>query len=210
MPPAAGQDAADLPRRRLSRARQNERRRELLLTAAWEVLAERGYQATTLEEVAQRAGFTRQPIYTLFGSKQRLALALYEQVLGHFQDRIQAITPGPTLEATLIRYADLLTELSKAPEFKTQSELASMLAALSWHDEDIRAGMGEVLKRDRAGLLSWVQACADATGGSFRIPVESVAAILGAAMAGLLRMTYVEPDLGHPQLKYDLVRAFVD
>jgi AcrR family transcriptional regulator len=46
--------------------------RDRLLEAAYELLAARGYQATTVQAVAQRAGLTTGAIYANFGGKQDL------------------------------------------------------------------------------------------------------------------------------------------
>ena len=45
-----------------------------LLEAAYELLAARGYQATTVQAVAQRAGLTTGAIYANFGGKQDLVV----------------------------------------------------------------------------------------------------------------------------------------
>jgi AcrR family transcriptional regulator len=59
-----------------------ERRRELTRTAliesAAEVFAERGLHAASLDEIAARAGFTRGAIYSNFGSKDELLLAVLD------------------------------------------------------------------------------------------------------------------------------------
>jgi AcrR family transcriptional regulator len=46
--------------------------RDRLLAAAYELLAARGYQATTVQAVARRAGLTTGAIYANFGGKQEL------------------------------------------------------------------------------------------------------------------------------------------
>lgn len=46
--------------------------RDRLLRAAYELLVARGYQATTVQAVAQRAGLTTGAIYANFGGKQEL------------------------------------------------------------------------------------------------------------------------------------------
>jgi AcrR family transcriptional regulator len=46
--------------------------RDRLLLAAYELLVARGYQATTVQAVAQRAGLTTGAIYANFGGKQEL------------------------------------------------------------------------------------------------------------------------------------------
>jgi AcrR family transcriptional regulator len=50
-------------------------REEQILLVAEQVFAERGYQATTMEEVAERVGITKPLIYEYFGSKEGLLSA---------------------------------------------------------------------------------------------------------------------------------------
>jgi AcrR family transcriptional regulator len=59
-PPAAAASPSDVPTR------------DRLLEAAYELLAARGYQATTVQAVARRAGLTTGAIYANFGGKQEL------------------------------------------------------------------------------------------------------------------------------------------
>jgi AcrR family transcriptional regulator len=56
-----------------------EVRRRQLLDAALDVLAESGFDAVTVEAVAQRAGVTRPMVYDLFGDLQGLMLALIDR-----------------------------------------------------------------------------------------------------------------------------------
>ena len=60
------------PRRtRLSRAE----REPLMVDAAEQVFAERGYRAATMDAVAERAGITKPMLYDYFGSKEGLLVA---------------------------------------------------------------------------------------------------------------------------------------
>src|SRR5580698_9861337 len=63
---------------RLSRAEQNDRNRALLFAAARRVFLARGYQAATLEQIADDAGFSKGVVYSRFASKADMFLALLE------------------------------------------------------------------------------------------------------------------------------------
>jgi AcrR family transcriptional regulator len=65
-------------RARLTRAEQVERNRELVLEAAMEVFVERGYVAATLDQIAERAGFSRGVVYSQFADKSDLFLTVIE------------------------------------------------------------------------------------------------------------------------------------
>src|SRR5713226_6956988 len=59
--------------------RRRAETRTLLLEAGLKLFAERGVEASTLDEVAAAAGFTKGAIYRQFPSKGAFLLALFEQ-----------------------------------------------------------------------------------------------------------------------------------
>jgi AcrR family transcriptional regulator len=65
--------------KRLTRPEQNERNRALVLEAARRVFLARGYHGATVEEIADEAGFSRGVVYSRFGTKADLFLALLER-----------------------------------------------------------------------------------------------------------------------------------
>jgi AcrR family transcriptional regulator len=67
-----------MPESRTIRLRAPERR-STILEAAGRLFGDRGYDATTLEEVASAAGVTKPIVYRHFGSKEGLYLALLER-----------------------------------------------------------------------------------------------------------------------------------
>jgi len=81
--------------------RSREHTRARLLDAAHEVFGEVGLGAASVEEICERAGFTRGAFYSNFGSKDELFLALIgqlaedtlDQVAGRVQDLEGAIDP---------------------------------------------------------------------------------------------------------------------
>jgi AcrR family transcriptional regulator len=58
--------------------RRRKQTRDHLLEAAAKVLAERGFQGASLDEVAAKAGFTKGAVYSNFKNKEDLFLALLE------------------------------------------------------------------------------------------------------------------------------------
>ena len=64
---------------RLTRPEQTERNRRLVLDAAGKLFRSKGFHGASLEEVADEAGFSKGVIYSQFGGKDDLALALMEE-----------------------------------------------------------------------------------------------------------------------------------
>lgn len=84
--------------------RQREERAALILAAAHDLLAEKGYHEASLEEIAARVGIAKATVYLHFASKEDLAAALVEQQIAAFlalMDQVQA-EPAP-LRARLER-----------------------------------------------------------------------------------------------------------
>lgn len=200
----------ELPTRdRLTRAEDLEQRRELLLAAAWAVLGERGFQDMTLEHVAQRAGFSRRPIYTLFGSKERLALALYQRLLSHTSELTTQISPARTLTATMGRYARMLADFTQDPSFAVQRELGSAIALLAVNDDVIREAVGGMVEAHRSDLLAWLTECEQRCSGSFRLPTPRVAILIEAGIAGLIQTGTYAPECWTEPLFRDLLQSFI-
>ena len=66
-------------RQRLTRAEKRERTREELIAAAERLFTERGFHATSVDEIALEAGYTKGAVYSNFESKEDLFFAVYEQ-----------------------------------------------------------------------------------------------------------------------------------
>ncbi len=59
------------------RERQRQHRTRAILDAAWTLFSERGFDETSIEEIAERAEVGPATVYTYFGSKNKLLAALF-------------------------------------------------------------------------------------------------------------------------------------
>ena len=66
---------------RLTRAERSAQTRGELLDAAQRRFFEAGYHATTLDDIADDAGYTKGAVYSTFGSKAGLFLALFDDIV---------------------------------------------------------------------------------------------------------------------------------
>jgi AcrR family transcriptional regulator len=87
---------------RWTQERRREHTRNLLLDAAKDVFARRGFEGASLEEIAEAAGYTRGAIYKHFGTKEELFLAVNkrfnESFLAAFVESIDPETPVEDLD----------------------------------------------------------------------------------------------------------------
>ncbi len=95
--------ASEVPRQRL-KEKLREVRTELILNLAEEVLEEKGYHETTMDEIAVRAGVAKGTLYQHFPSKDELIVALFERHLDRFEQAVaQAATAATTARGKLER-----------------------------------------------------------------------------------------------------------
>src|SRR3954454_20191518 len=82
---------------RLTRAERREQTRQELVTAAEDCFVTGGFHATSVEQVADRAGYTKGAVYSNFASKEDLFFAIYEGrvdwVLTHTVPRLREVAP---------------------------------------------------------------------------------------------------------------------
>ena len=70
-------------------------RREQLIGVARELFAGRGYEATSIEEIAERAGVSKPVVYEHFGTKEGIYTVIADREVRALVDRItEALTPG--------------------------------------------------------------------------------------------------------------------
>lgn len=75
--------------------REKELRRRQILEAAEEVFRRKGYQATTMDEVAEEAEFSKGTLYLYFGSKFALFSELSNEVLAKVYEAFTKISEEP-------------------------------------------------------------------------------------------------------------------
>lgn len=81
---------------RLTREQQREQTLERLLTAAAELFGQHGIAETSIEEIAERAGFSRGAFYSNFADKDALVLELIERHHNRSMDETNAIMESTT------------------------------------------------------------------------------------------------------------------
>lgn len=71
--------------------RQRQERERLIVQATGELLAEKGYDAISMEEIASRVGISRTAIYLHFPSKEELVLALLRRSIETSAERLDTL-----------------------------------------------------------------------------------------------------------------------
>lgn len=101
------------------------RTRQLVMNAAIEVFARKGFAHTTLAEVAKAAGMTRGAIYWHFNNKFQLLSAIVEKFDREFEERIISIFNQDTPPLTRIKKVlmEILSVITRENHFRVSEEI---------------------------------------------------------------------------------------
>ncbi len=170
---------------------ERERRSEIL-HAALACFASKGYDATTMDDIAAELPFSKGLLYYYFKSKRELFLALLQD---------WAATSVRTWEALLSSEDDPTTRLRKSAAFITQLLASSTgLARVEmefWgqlgREQDVAAVFRDVFAQFRHQVTHLIQE--GITAGQFRpVEAEALSAALVGMYDGLVLQATVEPD----------------
>ena len=178
---------------RLTRAESRARTRGELVDAARTVFLERGYHAASVDGVADAAGYSTGAVYSAFGSKAELFLAVFDARVAERARQMERIGSGA---ATVAEFGERL-----ARQFSTMSKgerAWSLLVIEFWahaaRDRELRrrfAERHEALKAAIAGVLDEILR---RTGERLALPTEQVATASAALVNGMTLERLANPD----------------
>jgi TetR/AcrR family transcriptional regulator, fatty acid metabolism regulator protein len=130
--------------------RQREEREQLILRAADELLVEKGYHETSIEDIAERVGISKGTVYLHFPSKEDLVVALLERGMRYFICSIDATLASPaTRRAKLQAIIEQMYGNVSAQRFRLlgaihqNPELRNVLAEKGHALAELRDGMAQ-------------------------------------------------------------------
>ena len=137
---------------RQTRAERTAATRRDLLAAAERRFFLRGYHGTTLDDIADEAGYTKGAVYPTFKSKAGLFLALFDEVIDRRLDELRALlAPHESGEARLGAIARQPTDERNAQFLLLSIEFwvhaarePALLAAFSQRYRRLRAELAEL------------------------------------------------------------------
>jgi AcrR family transcriptional regulator len=184
--------------RRRPKGDKRARTRARLVEAAAAVIGEKGWDRTSLEEVARRAGMSRGAIYGNFKDREELFLAVVQT---RWKPVIPQYAPGTTFQQHLHAVGKAVASAGSERRAQALGALSFMLYALT-HDE-MRAQLAalnkDVYKRMADGVAK--------TFPREQLPLEppELIPVLHALADGLTFLRFLTPELITPEL---IIAAF--
>lgn len=177
---------------RLKRAESQARTRQQILDAAAVVFARRGFHAASIDEVAEDASYTKGAVYSNFGSKEELFLAVLEARLHNQVEFFRGLAQQARQQRGQ-SLADLLPRLDDTDEVWCLLEFEFWLYAL--RNPTIGGRMAELYRQYRAELAPLAASYANPN----LTPDEVVAGAI-ALYHGLTLQRHTDPDGIRPDL----------
>lgn len=169
---------------RTRREEQRARTRQELLDAAQVVFARQGYHATSVDDVAEAAGYTKGAVYSNFRSKEELFLELLDLRIDRNVEALEDVL----LSSEAAERPRMLGEIRDSivivdrEWFLLQTEF--MLYAA--RNEEVRERVADRQRRTRERITELVRTTlADMGITEPRVPVEDLAQLLLSAASGL-------------------------
>ena len=186
-------------RRRRSQEERRDASKKGLLTAALELIAERGFRATSFQAIAQRAGYSPSLVSHRFGSKEGLLSELVRRMLTRWGTDVRDVaveerTGADALKAIAAAHRSALEQTPSAVRAMYMLLFESLIDA-----PELRREFEALDQRLRAGnqrLLQGAQAHGDVRTD---IDAEAHAALFLAMLRGITLQWLVDPhafDLG--------------
>ncbi|MCG8588795.1 MAG: TetR/AcrR family transcriptional regulator [Proteobacteria bacterium] len=189
---------------RLSQAERTARTERRLLSAALHLIAERGYERTTLAAIGAEAGVSRGLVSHCFGSKAGLLGALVEQMLrrwGHDSLR-PAVGDRVGIEALHAAIDAVVLQSHRAPR-ELRAFYALLFEALGPIPE-LGPRFAELHGRLRHSVAEWIEAGVAAGQVRADVDAQAQAALFLGAFRGAMYQWLLDPEA------IDLDRLFAE
>ena len=174
---------------------RRQRTRERLIDAAYAVFAEEGVHASTVEQVCERAGFTRGAFYSNFTTKEELFAALMERqqdiLLAALAEKVDAL--GPHLEKVTKPLdedglGELLLDFFIGPmDDRTWCLIDHEFRLMSLRDPQVAVVFQAHQEQFETSLITIVQRALDSAGRAFVIPTGVAVRVLGGLYQDMLQ-----------------------
>lgn len=135
--------------------RQRQERERLILQAAMELLVEKGYHETAMEEIAARVGISKGALYLHFPSKEDLIAALFVRGARAFMDVLNETlsAPGSPREKLGALVAQIYGAMSARFQLMSAASRSPELLSLLAAKHDAMAALWEEPTRRVAAVI---------------------------------------------------------
>ncbi|TDY23062.1 TetR family transcriptional regulator [Paraburkholderia sp. BL6665CI2N2] len=195
-----------MKRERLTHSQRRERTREFLFEAARKMFIEKGVAATSVEEIAEAAGYTRGAFYSNFGGKRELLIELLRREDDRALVNLQGImkeggTAEEMKERVVAHYSRSFLENDCFPLWVEAKLLAGRDTAFQERFSAFRHNRFEQIG-------AYVGTISDRNGGPMVLPTDALALGLMSLCDGVQFFRMCDPQLMTDKVMHTVLAAF--
>lgn len=180
-------DSVDSPHRK-PKGDKRDRTRAKLLEAARSLIREKGYEHTTLENIAEKAGMTTGAIYGNFKNRDELFISLGQAYWAPIKPQVK---PGASFAEIMRAMADATIAAIPDRSAAAVGRLTGLAYTLT-HDQ-MRAQVSEVTEQSYAFGEQWLRAVTKEE--DLPMPADQLVRVIHALMEGLVFQRLLTPEL---------------
>jgi AcrR family transcriptional regulator len=181
--------------RRRPKGDKRERTRAALLDAALALTREKGLEATTLQDVAERVGMTTGAIYGNFRNRDELFMALAVRQWAPIKPQF---TPGSSFAELMRALADAV--LAAIPEREPAAAGALSFRTYALRHESVRESFRDEMAKGLAAGATWMESVFAAE--DLPMPADILVRVINSLIEGLLFQRFLTPELMPDEVFY--------
>ncbi|WP_035462292.1 TetR/AcrR family transcriptional regulator [Alicyclobacillus macrosporangiidus] len=162
--------------------------RKRLIDAAYQVLAANGYEATSIKDIARKAGLSPGLVHYYFTSKEDLLAAVVREATEEYYARMERLRQS--VNGDELANAALAESKERVRTHPDWYRLRYELFVLGLRHTTIQEGVKELLLRGKEGIEEAIQAIA----GQSVPNAAAISAILLACFDGLALQSLIDPE----------------
>ncbi len=200
------QDRADGSRGAGVRAERQAETRRRLVDVAREMFISDGYAATSLDKVAERAGFSKGAVYSNFSGKEELCMAVLDSIHAEQVVQVAEVFSGPGgLDDKIDRFAVWAREGIGQPLWVA---LESEFGAVARQSPFVASALRRRQREVRAAIAALIEQVTTDQGITLRFPPEQAATMLLSLGIGLGALRSIDHGVD-PGMFGDAMRALL-
>jgi AcrR family transcriptional regulator len=197
--------------KRGTRAEKQARTRAELIATAKSVFAQRGYEGASVEEIAERAGYSHGAVYSNFAGKSDLFLAVFEEYMANRARELAATQAEIDDDAPLQTRARALADqwMERFASDRESFLLHLEFLASSRREPELAERFGTRSAALREAIAAYITHYQEEEGVQAPLPPADLALVLRALGIGLAIEALVSPDAVREDLYGDFVELLV-
>ena len=179
------------PRTRLSRDESRAETRRHLMDAAWQCFAEKGFEGCAVDDLVEKAGYSKGAFYSNFESKDAIFLELLREHKARSLAQLEALL---ALDLSADELLERLETYNRDVEKDTTWSLLSVeFQVRAAREPAFRTVFAELGRSDRAKIARFIEALFQRAGAPLPAKAEHLAAAFMALFQGLILQRAADP-----------------